>query len=170
MVKFMGNESTNIIGMFCLSVRAVAQTMFIVTCHFIDQGKVTDSEREYSSLSIASRRTAFLLLSILLNMEYGRNQKVVKVPSDVSRPTVVGGYDAGGGQISNQHGTLSQSDITALTCSKCTFLLRNPRQVIKCGHRYCQQCIEQFTSGGYVFHPLFLLATIISHNLFRKQK
>ena len=97
-------------------------------------------------------------------MEDGRNQKAVKVPSDVSRPTVVGGYDAGGGQISNQHGALSQLDITALTCSKCTFLLRNPKQVIKCGHRYCQQCIEQFTSGGYVFHPPSLLASI-SHKL-----
>lgn len=62
-------------------------------------------------------------------------------------PPTAGGYDVGGGTISNQHGTLKPCDIAALTCSKCSYLLKDPQQVITCGHRYCQQCIEQMTNG-----------------------
>jgi len=62
-----------------------------------------------------------------------------------------GGYDIGPATVYSSQGPLKQPEILALTCSKCKFILREPKQVIVCGHRYCKLCIEQMTSGGYVF-------------------
>lgn len=82
-------------------------------------------------------------------MEDGRTPK----SSGRQGPLVAGGYDVGGAVISNQHGALlSQSDIAGLKCSRCSFILRSPKQVIICGHRYCEVCIEQMTNGGWVYN------------------
>ena len=80
-----------------------------------------------------------------LKMEDGNPKNSVTMKPAL--PTIPGGYDIGGATLYNQVGVLPPSDITALTCSKCSYLLKEPRQVITCGHRYCQLCIEQMTSG-----------------------
>ena len=78
-------------------------------------------------------------------MEGGNIKKVIVVPNEP--PTPSGGYDIGGAKISNKHGEVSAGDLAALKCSKCTHVLKEPKQVITCGHRYCQECIELLTSG-----------------------
>ena len=61
----------------------------------------------------------------------------------------VGGYNVGTAAVYGSQGPLKPPDLAALTCSKCKLILRDPKQVIVCGHRYCKQCIEQLTSGRY---------------------
>jgi len=60
-----------------------------------------------------------------------------------------GGYDIGPATVYSSHGHLKQPEIFALSCAKCKFILREPKQVIVCGHRYCKLCIEQLTNGRY---------------------
>ena len=59
------------------------------------------------------------------------------------------GYDIGNAKVYNsKQCALSAADLSALNCSMCGLLLREPCQVITCGHRYCRSCIDQLTSGG----------------------
>ena len=58
-----------------------------------------------------------------------------------------GGYDVGGAQVYSSQGiALKQSEQETLTCSKCKRILRDAKQVITCGCRYCADCIEQQTN------------------------
>ena len=83
------------------------------------------------------------------------------------------GYDVGKATVYNKNRALSAVELSALTCSKCTFLLKEPQQVISCGHRYCKGCIDQMTSGRYVVIVAFLhtvntesplYMTVFTHN------
>lgn len=44
---------------------------------------------------------------------------------------------------------LTLSDRDALTCPSCILILRNPYQVISCGHRYCQDCLEKILQSRW---------------------
>ena len=62
----------------------------------------------------------------------------------------VGGYDIQG-TVYDKNGSVKQAkDLQSLTCSMCQFILRDPKQVIACGHRFCKTCIEQLTAKGYL--------------------
>lgn len=37
---------------------------------------------------------------------------------------------------------LSEDDLMALQCSQCSKLLRDPYQLINCGHRVCRSCLH----------------------------
>ena len=50
-----------------------------------------------------------------------------------------------GAQVySKTNKTMGQSDLEGLICSKCNLLLRDPMQLINCGHRYCCPCIKEY--------------------------
>ena len=63
--------------------------------------------------------------------------------------TVPAGYDVGTATVYSYQRPLDFPQKDALTCVKCKLILRDPKQVIVCGHRYCKLCIEQMTSGRY---------------------
>ena len=92
-------------------------------------------------------------------------QKEVPATQGEDKPAVVGGYDTGGAKVYNNQSVLKPADLAALTCSRCAFLLKEPRQVIQCGHRYCQLCIELMTNGRFVFCSLIVPALSDSHSL-----
>ena len=54
-----------------------------------------------------------------------------------------GGYDLSSIVIYNKSGTkqLTEDDIKTLHCSECSLLLRDPYQLINCGHRICKSCL-----------------------------
>ena len=55
-----------------------------------------------------------------------------------------GGYKLDGIRLYNRTGKeLGPSDIESLECPYCNKLLREPRQLIGCGHRYCKSCIDE---------------------------
>ena len=70
-------------------------------------------------------------------------------PTNRVADTDYGGYDVGKATVYSKNRALSAVELSALTCSKCSLLLKEPQQVITCGHRYCKSCIEQLTSGRY---------------------
>ena len=70
-------------------------------------------------------------------------------PPATAKGASSGGYDVGTATVYSIQGPLKPPDLAALTCSICQLILREPKQVIVCGHRYCKQCIEQLTSGRY---------------------
>ena len=67
----------------------------------------------------------------------------------MAKEVSTGGYDVGTARVYGSQGPLKPPGLLALTCSKCKLILREPNQVIVCGHRYCKLCIEQMTSGRY---------------------
>ena len=79
-------------------------------------------------------------------------QKKWKPMAFLTKEVSTEGYDVSAAQVYSSHGPLKPPDLFALMCSKCKLILREPKQVIVCGHRYCKQCIEQMTSGRYSFH------------------
>ncbi|XP_003385328.1 PREDICTED: TNF receptor-associated factor 3-like [Amphimedon queenslandica] len=54
-----------------------------------------------------------------------------------------GGYEVSNIVLYNKGGTkqLSEDDIKALHCSECSLLLREPYQLLNCGHRICRSCL-----------------------------
>ena len=55
-----------------------------------------------------------------------------------------GGYKLDGIKLYNRSGKqLGSLDIESLECPYCKKLLREPRQLIGCGHRYCKSCIDK---------------------------
>ena len=61
------------------------------------------------------------------------------------------GYDVGNAAVYSKAGfQVKPSDLAALECPLCTQVLRNPVQVISCGHRFCKGCLELMTSARYV--------------------
>lgn len=58
-----------------------------------------------------------------------------------------GGYDVKEATVYDSRGPLNESDLKAVSCCKCELILRHPRQVITCGHLYCEQCLKQLMSG-----------------------
>ena len=45
---------------------------------------------------------------------------------------------------------LKLRDLAALQCPLCELVLRDPVQVITCGHRFCKDCLDLKTSARYV--------------------
>jgi hypothetical protein len=64
-------------------------------------------------------------------------------------PRDYGGFNIGKAKLYSIKNTpMNATELNALKCSMCALLLREPCQVITCGHRYCKTCIDQLTSGG----------------------
>lgn len=60
------------------------------------------------------------------------------------------GFDIGGAAVYTKEGKeLSEAEKESLTCASCHLLLRDPHQVIQCGHRFCRTCVEIVFVGRY---------------------
>lgn len=57
------------------------------------------------------------------------------------------GYDVNNTTVYNKNGPLKPAELDTLTCPACKKMLKQPMQVITCGHRFCKGCINAFTSG-----------------------
>ena len=64
--------------------------------------------------------------------------------------SVVGGVDKLGAILYNKTGQpLGPSEIKSLECPYCNKLLRDPQQLLTCGHRYCKSCLERVKNKRY---------------------
>ena len=57
------------------------------------------------------------------------------------------GYDVSNTTVYSKNGPLKPGELDTLTCPACKKVLKEPVQVIACGHRFCRPCIDAFTSG-----------------------
>ena len=57
------------------------------------------------------------------------------------------GYNIGKSTVYGKTGPLKPTELATLTCPACKKVLKEPMQVIACGHRFCRGCIGAFTSG-----------------------
>ena len=57
------------------------------------------------------------------------------------------GYNIGKSTVYGKTGPLKPAELDTLTCPACKKVLKEPMQVIACGHRFCKGCIGAFTSG-----------------------
>lgn len=60
----------------------------------------------------------------------------------------VGGYHVGDRQVYTKDGNVRSSDVEALKCGLCSKILRDPVQLISCGCRYCNTCIQQLVASS----------------------
>ena len=60
----------------------------------------------------------------------------------------MGGYNIGTRSLYTQSGGLRSSDTEALKCGLCFNVLRDPVQLITCGCRYCNTCVQGLTDIG----------------------
>ena len=61
------------------------------------------------------------------------------------------GFDIGEAAVYTKEGKeLSKAEKDSLTCALCYLLLRDPHQVIQCGHRFCRGCVEIVFVGRYI--------------------
>jgi len=60
------------------------------------------------------------------------------------------GYDTSATTVYSQLGQLKKAQLQALQCSACQLILREPMQVIACGHRFCRCCIQTVMDQGWV--------------------
>lgn len=51
-------------------------------------------------------------------------------------------------RVYREHSLLKPADLEALSCPLCCGILREPVQVIACGHRYCRQCAEKIMKSS----------------------
>ena len=55
-----------------------------------------------------------------------------------------GGYNLDGIKLYNRASKkLGPLDLESLECPYCKKLLREPQQLIGCGHRYCKSCLDE---------------------------
>ena len=64
------------------------------------------------------------------------------------------GYSIGDAAVYSKSGQVKPSDLVALQCPLCELVLRDPVQVITCGHRFCKGCLEGVTSARFDNHKL----------------
>ncbi len=63
-------------------------------------------------------------------------------PSVAKRATKASrGYDLKGAKVFTKAGKVL-TDFVSFTCPLCKFILRNPHQLLECGCRYCQPCVD----------------------------
>lgn len=63
---------------------------------------------------------------------------------DRGKSVVVGGVDKLDAILYNKTGQpLGANEIKSLECPYCNMLLRDPQQLLTCGHRYCKSCLER---------------------------
>jgi len=58
------------------------------------------------------------------------------------------GYDIRNTTVYSNTGPLKPNELDTLTCPICKKILKDPMQVIACGHRFCRACVTAFTSGS----------------------
>ena len=65
-----------------------------------------------------------------------------------------GGYNLTDITVYNKTGKqLTEDDLMTLHCSQCSELLRDPYQLINCGHRVCKSCLHDVVlKKMWVFH------------------
>ena len=64
------------------------------------------------------------------------------------------GFDVSNTTVYSKNVPLKPAELDTLTCPACKKVLREPVQVIACGHRFCKGCISALTSerwGVYTF-------------------
>ena len=64
------------------------------------------------------------------------------------------GFDVSNTTVYSKNVPLKPAELDTLTCPACKKVLREPVQVIVCGHRFCKGCISALTSerwGVYTF-------------------
>lgn len=59
------------------------------------------------------------------------------------------GYDVSNTTVYNKNSPLKPVELDTLTCPACEKVLKEPVQVIACGHRFCKGCISALTSGRW---------------------
>lgn len=59
------------------------------------------------------------------------------------------GYDISNTTVYSNTGPLKPNELDTLTCPICKKVLKDPMQVIACGHRFCRACVTAFTSGRW---------------------
>ena len=62
------------------------------------------------------------------------------------------GYSIGDAAVYSKNSQVKPSDLAALQCPLCELVLRDPVQVINCGHRFCKGCLEVVTSARFDSH------------------
>ena len=59
------------------------------------------------------------------------------------------GYDVSNTTVYSKDSPLKPAELDTLTCPACKKVLKEPVQVIACGHRFCKGCISALTSGRW---------------------
>lgn len=57
-------------------------------------------------------------------------------------PRVLGGYNVASRPLFTKNGGMRATDMEALKCGICFNVLRDPVQLITCGCRYCNTCVQ----------------------------
>ena len=59
-----------------------------------------------------------------------------------------GGYHIADREVYTKDGNVRSSDVEALKCGLCLKILRDPVQLISCGCRYCNTCVQQLVASS----------------------
>ena len=59
------------------------------------------------------------------------------------------GMDFMNAQILSKNGiVLDEQDLVSLKCNYCSKFLRDPHQLLGCGHRFCRECVSTCVNIG----------------------
>ncbi len=67
-------------------------------------------------------------------------------PTMATAPQPQGGYNISGVTVYNTRGPMKKTELKHLLCPLCNKCVKDPVQVIVCGHRYCKGCLDRFVS------------------------
>ncbi len=71
-------------------------------------------------------------------------------PTMATAPQPQGGYNISGVTVYNTRGPMKKTELKHLLCPLCNKCVKDPVQVIVCGHRYCKGCLDHYISDKYV--------------------